>query len=211
MVQFSLLDKVCLGIDQALRALCHTETSTRVSPAQAVADVTLNAAEARLSAGLMRVNHTGEICAQALYQGQSLTARLPDIRFKMEQAAKEEYDHLAWCKQRITAMNSHTSYLNPLWYTGSFLIGAIAGAVGDKWSLGFVAETERQVVEHLTSHQHQLPQADLKSHAVVRQMQLEEEQHQIMAHEAGAAELPKPIKHLMRITAKIMTKTAFWI
>jgi 3-demethoxyubiquinol 3-hydroxylase len=159
----------------------------------------------------MRVNHTGEICAQALYQGQALTARRADVREKMEQAAREENDHLAWTEARIREVGGHTSYLNPLFYAGSFALGAVAGLVGDKWSLGFLAETERQVVDHLNTHLSRLPAQDERSRAIVERMREEEGHHATVAIEAGAAELPAPVKRLMRFSSKLMTTTTHWI
>lgn len=160
---------------------------------------------------LMRVNHSGEVCAQALYQGQAITAKLTTIRDKMEQAAVEENDHLAWTEERIRQLGSHTSYLNPLWFSGSFLIGAVAGMAGDRWSLGFVAETERQVVAHLNGHLARLPALDHKSRAILLQMREDEGRHATTAVESGAATLPKPIRAMMRWTARVMTRTAYWI
>jgi ubiquinone biosynthesis monooxygenase Coq7 len=158
------------------------------------------------SASLMRVNHVGEVCAQALYQGQALTSRSIDVKDKMNEAAEEEIDHLNWCYQRIEQLDSHTSYLNPIWYLGSFALGIGAGLAGDKWSLGFLAETERQVVEHLESHLERLPAEDTISRAIVSQMAEDEAKHAEMAVENGAAELPEFIKQAMKKTAGLMTK-----
>jgi ubiquinone biosynthesis monooxygenase Coq7 len=159
----------------------------------------------------MRINHSGEVAAQALYQGQALTARLPGVRDKMERAAEEENDHLVWCERRINELGSHKSYLNPFWYAGSFAIGALAGAAGDKWSLGFVAETERQVVRHLDEHLSRLPEHDQRSRAVLEQMKEDEGHHATVALEAGGAELPEPVKKLMSLTSRVMTRTAYWV
>ncbi len=159
----------------------------------------------------MRVNHAGEVSAQALYQGQAFTAKLPNVREKMQQAAIEENDHLIWCEERLKELNSHTSLFNPLWYAGSFTIGALAGSAGDKWSLGFVVETENQVVRHLEQHLNSLPTSDAKSKAILEKMKEDELHHATMALESGAAELPKPAKLLMKLTSKIMTKTAYRI
>jgi len=211
MNKFNFFDKICLQVDQVLKTLSQTDLAARATPAKTIADNKLSKEERRHAAGLMRINHAGEVCAQALYHGQSLTARLPNVREQMAQAAQEEYDHLAWCKQRISELGSHVSYLNPLWYAGSFAIGALAGALGDKWSLGFVVETERQVVAHLQAHAQELPASDQKSHAVIQQMQKEEEHHRQQAYAAGAAELPAPVKMLMSLTSKVMTKTAYWL
>ncbi len=158
------------------------------------------------SASLMRVNHVGEVCAQALYQGQALTSRSAEVRNKMNEAAEEEIDHLNWCYQRIEQLDSHTSYLNPLWYIGSFTLGLGAGLAGDKWSLGFLAETERQVVAHLESHLERLPEEDTISRAIVSQMAEDEARHADMAVENGAAELPELVKQAMKVTARFMTQ-----
>lgn len=159
----------------------------------------------------MRVNHSGEVCAQALYQGQALTARSDDIREKLERSAQEENDHLAWTAQRVDELGTHTSSLNLIWYAGSFAVGAVAGMVGDRWSLGFLAETEYQVVEHLTGHLTRLPAEDQRSRAIVEQMREDEGRHATVAIEAGAHNLPAPIKSLMRATAKVMTTAAHWV
>ena len=210
--RFSLFDRLVAQLDQALHTVCGpTPRAERVSPAAGKTDVTLSASERELAGRLMRINHVGEICAQALYQGQAMTARLPDVRGKMEQAAQEENDHLAWTDERIHELASHASYLNPLWYAGSFAIGAIAGAIGDKWSLGFVAETEKQVVEHLDEHLQRLPKADEKSRVILEQMREDEGHHATVAIESGGVALPEPVRKLMRYTSKIMTRTAYWI
>ena len=159
----------------------------------------------------MRVNHVGEICAQALYQSQALTAKDPSLRAKMQSAADEEVDHLAWCEQRLEELGSRKSILNPVWYAGSFAIGAAAGIAGDKWNLGFVAETERQVVEHLESHLTVLPEQDRRSREVVEQMKQDEAEHARMAVGAGAAALPAPVKSLMKLASRVMTRTAYWL
>ena len=159
----------------------------------------------------MRVNHTGEVCAQALYQGQALTATLTPVKAQLEQAAQEENEHLAWCEQRLTELNSRPSLLNPVWYIGSLLIGATAGLAGDRWSLGFVAETEHQVAAHLQSHIEKLPEKDERTRAILQQMYTDEAQHAQMAEKAGAAELPNPIKKLMTKIAQLMTKTSYYI
>ena len=159
----------------------------------------------------MRVNHVGEICAQALYQGQAATAKADSVRQKMQRSAQEENDHLAWTQARVQELMTHTSYLNPVWYVGSLAIGAAAGLAGDRWSLGFLAETERQVVEHLNGHLARLPANDQKSRAIVEQMREDEGRHATVAIEAGAAELPLPVRKLMRLASKFMTSTAYWI
>jgi ubiquinone biosynthesis monooxygenase Coq7 len=208
----SKLDELISACDNALRTVFGPPPrAERASPAESVADVELDAHERELTARLMRVNHTGEVCAQALYQGQALTARLPEVRDKMEQAAEEENDHLAWTQARIDELGGRSSHLNALWYAGSFTIGALAGLVGDKWSLGFVAETERQVVEHLNDHLQRVPERDQKSRVILDQMRDDEGRHATVAIEAGAIPLPRPIKAVMQLTSKIMTRTAYWI
>lgn len=162
------------------------------------------------SAGLMRVNHTGEVCAQALYRGQELTASQSPVRNSMRQAAKEEQDHLDWCSERLAQLGSHTSRLNPLFYTTSFCIGALAGLAGDKWSLGFVAETEKQVCRHLEDHLQKLPVSDAKSRAIVEQMQIDEAKHANMALESGAATLPLPVQMAMKLMSRVMTRTTYY-
>jgi len=159
----------------------------------------------------MRVNHTGEICAQALYQGQALTARDPEVQKRLLLAAQEETEHLAWTAKRVNELGSHLSVLNPLMYTSSLALGAFAGLIGDKWNLGFLAETERQVGAHLQSHLSSLPAQDAKSRAVVQQMYVDEVGHSDMAIELGGAELPLPVKLAMRATGKVMTRTAYWV
>lgn len=209
--RYSPLDKLIGGLDNALRTMFGPAPKTRDNPGRDVVAETLTPAQQRLSGCLMRVNHSGEICAQALYQGQALTATSTRVRKTMEHAAAEENDHLAWTAQRIGELETHTSYLSPLWYTGSFAIGAATGLAGDKWSLGFIAETERQVVAHLQGHLRRLPPGDTKSRTILEQMCIDEGRHGTVALEAGAAELPDPIKRLMRATSKLMTGMAFWI
>jgi len=212
MRQYNAADRLVLQLDQALSTVFGRPRVTgRADPAGAVHDDGLSDAERDLSARLMRINHCGEVCAQALYQGQALTARLPDVRDKMDRAATEENDHLAWCEQRIHELGSHKSWLNPLWYAGSFSIGAVAGAIGDKWSLGFVVETERQVVRHLDGHLDRLPAGDHRSRAILEQMKEDEGHHATTALEAGGAELPEPVKKLMSLTSKVMTSTTYWV
>tara|TARA_R110000868_G_scaffold69261_1_gene204168 strand:- start:45387 stop:46028 length:642 start_codon:yes stop_codon:yes gene_type:complete len=209
---YNLFDKLCLHFDNAIRTVASTHgQAQRENPANGVVDDEPDEKQRKHAAALMRVNHVGEVCAQALYQGQALTAKLPKVRAAMEHAAEEEVDHLVWCEQRIDELDSHTSYLNPLWYLGSFAMGAVAGAVGDKWSLGFVAETERQVTAHLDSHLDTLPIEDKRSRAIVEQMREDEIKHAEMAVDAGAADLPKPVKKLMGLIAKAMTNTAYYI
>jgi len=206
----SAIDRLIINLDQGVRTVFGRPRGTgRPNPADSLSETDLEERQRRVAAGLMRVNHAGEVCAQALYQGQALTARLPRVREKMEQASREENDHLAWCEQRLTELGSHTSRLNALWYVGSFAVGAAAGLAGDKWSLGFVAETEHQVVDHLDGHLQRLPERDEKSRAIVAQMREEEGQHATVALEAGGAELPGPIRRLMRLTSKVMTLAAY--
>lgn len=209
----NFLDTFLSEIDTALRALSPppTRASARVSPAQDQVSSPLTTQEKNHVAGLMRVNHAGEICAQALYQGQALTATLGSIKQQMKEAALEEIDHLAWCEARLNELDSQPSVLNPLWYTGSFFLGAMAGLVGDKVSLGFVAETERQVTAHLQEHLLKLPKEDLKTKAILQTMQEDEAQHACQAIEAGAVELPWFIKGLMSAISKVMTKSSYYL
>lgn len=212
MRQLGFIDSLLCVADNALRTLAGGyQTTSRPSPAEDLPEANMSQHEKRHVAGLMRINHCGEVCAQALYQGQALTAKLPDVREKMEQAAKEENDHLDWCHQRLLELDTHTSWLNPLWYAGSFSIGAIAGALGDRWSLGFVVETEHQVVRHLAEHLEQLPKQDLRSHNILAAMQQDELQHATAALDAGGAELPAPVKQTMRLMSKVMTKTVYYV
>ena len=210
--QLSPLDKLLIGANNALRTVATPAgRPARSNPAENVADADLNAEQKRHAAGLMRVNHAGEIAAQALYQGHATVARDRNIEEQMQRAADEEFDHLAWCEQRIHELGFQPSRLSPLWYAGAYAIGAASGVLGDKWSLGFIAETEKQVCSHLDSHLVQLPEEDAKSRAIVKQMRDEEEEHGENAVDAGAAVLPGPIVRLMRATAKVMTKTAYWV
>lgn len=207
---YSLFDRLISHADSALRTVARGHQGTgRESPVADADTPALSDAERRHVAGLMRVNHTGEVCAQALYQGQALTARLPRIRRQMEISAREEEDHLAWCEQRLDELDSHTSALNPLWYALSFGIGAGAGWVGDRWSLGFVEETEQQVCAHLESHLAQLPEQDERSRKILTQMHDDEARHASKARKAGALRLPEPVRKAMKLTAKVMTKTAY--
>lgn len=206
------IDQFILQSDHALRTIFGKPSTTeRPNPSNDIKEQDLNDTERKLSAGLMRVNHSGEVSAQALYQGQALTARLEEVRQSMERAAEEENDHLAWTEQRLIELSSHKSVLNPLWYAGSFAIGAIAGLLGDKWSLGFVAETEHQVIRHLDSHLQKLPEADLRSVAVLQQMKIDEAHHATVALEGGGAELPWPVKKLMGVMSKVMTSSAYYV
>jgi ubiquinone biosynthesis monooxygenase Coq7 len=207
----SPLDSLIDVVDSGLRTVFTTPRSQREYPAQAQQDMALSEAEKTLSGRLMRINHAGEVAAQGLYQGQALTARLPDVREKMEEAAQEENDHLNWCATRIKELGTHTSYLDPFWYAGSVTIGALAGLAGDKWSLGFVAETEKQVVAHLQDHLQRVSPNDTKSRAIIEQMQIDEGKHATTAIESGGVDLPQPIKMLMKLTSKVMTKSVYWI
>jgi len=208
----SPVDKLIGVADNALRTLFGGyQVTERQNPAIDIKDSELTTQEEKHAAGLMRINHCGEVCAQALYQGQALTAKLPDVREKMEQAAAEENDHLQWCSDRLEQLDSHKSLFNPLWYASSFTIGAVAGILGDKWSLGFVAETEKQVVKHLESHLEKLPKNDLQSKCIIVQMRDDELHHATVAIEAGGADLPAPVKTLMNGMAKVMTKTVYWV
>lgn len=207
----NIVDNLCVQVDLALRTLFCKAKAHRPSPAENVADLCLKPEEKQLAARLMRINHSGEVCAQALYAGQSVTAKLPEVREQMEQAAIEETDHLAWCEDRLTELNSRPSILNPLLYASSWIIGAVSGAISDRWSLGFVAETEKQVVSHLDSHLEKLPAADLRSQAVIQQMRTDEEAHRNLAIQAGAANFPAPVKVLMNLTSKLMTKSVYWL
>lgn len=210
--QYSPLDRLLLQADAALRTLVpNSSHAGRPSPAILKPESTLDPAQARHTAGLMRINHTGEVCAQALYQGQALTAKLPEIRESMEQAAEEEVDHLVWCEQRIRELGSQTSLLNPIFYGLSFAIGAGAGAISDKVSLGFVAATEQQVCKHLDDHLQQIPKSDRKSRAILQQMRIDEEEHANNALDAGGYRFPAPVKFGMSLMAKVMTSSTYRI
>lgn len=206
----SRLDQLIIGFDRVLRTLADTPgEERRPSPAHGLPRAELDDAERRHAAGLMRVNHSGEVCAQALYQGQALTAKLPEVRVEMEHAAEEEIDHLVWCRQRLDDLNSHTSYLNPLWYGLSFALGAGAGLVSDRVSLGFVAATEERVCQHLEKHLEQLPETDRQSRAVVQQMLTDEAEHAQTALAAGGLDFPAPVKIAMSLVARTMTATSY--
>ena len=210
--QFSLLDTLIIEADKAIKTVFgKPETTDRPTPGYELPEETLTTSEQALSNRLMRVNHAGEVSAQALYQGQALTAKLPEVRQAMEQAAIEENDHLLWCQQRVHHFGGHTSILNPIWYAGSFAIGAVAGKIGDKWSLGFVAETEKQVVQHLEEHLEQISLSDKKSRAILEQMKTDELHHGTVALEAGGAKLPQPVTLVMGLMSKVMTKTSYWL
>lgn len=203
------LDHMIVEFDKGLRTLFSQAHSMRPHPDAGVPDATLNDAEKRHAAALMRVNHSGEICAQALYQGQALTARDPAVQQKLQQAAQEETEHLAWTAKRVHELGGHLSVLNPFWYTGSLAIGAVAGLLGDKWNLGFLAETERQVGHHLQSHLDRLPLQDEKSRAIVAQMYADETGHADMAIALGGADLPQPVQLAMKLNSKVMTTLTY--
>lgn len=207
----SFIDHLVLNFDQALRTIANNATASRPNPAITQVENNMSMKELRHSAGLIRVDHTGEVCAQALYQGQALTAQTSSIKKTLQQSALEENDHLAWCSARLRELHSHTSYLNPAWYFASLFIGMVAGACGDRWNLGFVNETEQQVVRHLNKHLEELPKTDAKSRAILAQMQLDEAHHANVALTAGAADLPLAVKILMRLFAKVMTTTAYYV
>lgn len=206
------LDKILASANNALRTVATPAGKpSREYPAAAIDEARLDDKQKAHAAGLMRVNHAGEVAAQALYQGHATVARDPAVESQMQIAANEEFDHLAWCEQRIRELGYRPSVLSPLWYAGAFAIGAASGVLGDKWSLGFIAETEKQVCDHLEKHLDGLPGDDEKSRAIVRQMHNEELEHGAKAMEAGAAKLPQPLVRLMQATAKVMTKTAYWV
>ncbi|MEP6884307.1 MAG: 2-polyprenyl-3-methyl-6-methoxy-1,4-benzoquinone monooxygenase [Gammaproteobacteria bacterium] len=208
--RFSLIDRFIGELDKAIKVLTTPAHASRNIPA-VQQEVPLSEDERAESARLMRVNHSGEVAAQALYQGQALTARHAGTSAAMRQAAAEETDHLAWCEQRLRELNGRTSLLNPLWYAGSFAIGAIAGALGDRISLGFVAETERQVESHLHGHLQRLGAGDNRSRAILEQMTHDEVQHGAQAASLGGAALPFPVAAAMRLTARIMTRSSYWL
>lgn len=210
--QFDIFDNLVMNLDQAARTLFgRPQVTERPNPADGLNESELNEKDRDHIARLMRINHTGEVCAQALYQGQAITARDRDVKVSMEQSAAEENDHLDWCESRIEELGGRPSLLNPLWYAGSFLLGATAGAIGDKWSLGFVAETEKQVENHLDGHLQEIPESDQKSRAILEQMKTDEIEHGDKARRAGAAELPEPIKQAMKASAKVMTESVYYI
>ena len=210
-VAHSPLDHLLIATDSALRAVWGDHVATRACPRppEGVQDAELTDADKRHAAALMRVNHVGEVCAQALYASQSLGTRDPALRAHFEAAAREETDHLAWTEQRLRELGGRTSLLNPLWFAGSFAIGLLAARAGDKTSLGFVVETERQVEHHLDSHLSQLPEGDERSRAIVRQMRDDEIAHAQAAQQAGGIALPGPVRGLMKLTARVMTRTAY--
>jgi 3-demethoxyubiquinol 3-hydroxylase len=217
MRHYSPLDRLITPLDQTLRTLFASHVAARPNPAEnlpeapEITDRAGHEAARRHAAALMRINHSGEVAAQALYQGQAFVSQSDATRASLIEAAREETDHLAWCAERIRELGGRTSVLNPLWYAGSFTIGALAGLAGDRTSLGFVAETERQVVEHLDGHLQRLPEGDVRTRAIIQQMSVDEARHGRNATLAGGAELPRPVRALMKLTAKVMTRTAYWI
>ena len=210
-VQALFSDQLVKIIDKTIKTLFTPAVAGRSSPAEDCSEAAMSAAERIEAARLMRVNHCGEVCAQALYQGQALFAREKAVRDSLQESADEEVDHLAWTAQRIEELGGRQSFLNPLWYGGSFAVGAAAALVSDKISLGFVNETERQVSAHLTSHLRQLPAQDEKSRAIVRQMDIDEQQHASKAQQMGGVELPAPIKGVMHFMGRVMTRTSYWL
>lgn len=210
-IRLTAADRFVAAADQALRTALASRSAGRRSPAETTDDGCLSPEQRRHAARLMRVNHAGEVAAQALYHGQSLTAHDPQVRAALTESAAEEGDHLAWCQQRVGELGGHTSLLNPIWYTGSFAIGALTGLAGDRWSLGFVAETERQVVSHLDRHLGRLPKSDRRSRAILATMRQDEAEHGDKATRAGGVPLPQPVRQLMAAVSKIMTRTAYWI
>ena len=210
--QYSLFDRLLVQGEQAMRTLVPgAAQAARPSPAQHLRSDAVSDAQRKHVAGLMRINHTGEVCAQALYQGQALTAKLPDVREQMEHAAAEEIDHLAWCEQRLNELGSRTSLLNPLFYSMSYGMGAVAGRISDRVSLGFVAATEQLVERHLDDHLTQLPEDDLKSRAILEQMREDEIEHGSQALQAGGMVFPRPVKGVMKLMSKVMTSATYRI
>ena len=206
------IDRFIVEFDTALRSVVGGANAQRPTPgSESGANAALDSEQRKHAAGLMRINHVGEVCAQALYQSQKLVARNSEIKEMLDRSGQEEVDHLAWCETRLKELGSHTSYLNPLWYAGSFAIGLAAGLAGDKWSLGFVVETEKQVESHLESHLKQLPEEDHRSRAIVDQMRMDEIEHGQAALHAGGVTLPEPIQKIMQAMSKVMTTTAYKI
>jgi len=205
------IDALITTLDNALRTIAGPSHSVRPVPGNDLPEAELDDRQKQTVARLMRVNHVGEVCAQALYAGQALTAREPKVQAAMREAAQEETEHLAWTSQRISELGGRTSLLNPVWYAGSFAMGALAGALGDRVNLGFLAETERQVYDHLEEHLGRLPAQDARSAAILRQMQVDEDGHRQTALKSGGVELPKPAQEAMRLVSKVMTRTAYWV
>lgn len=207
----NLIDRVITEFDQGLRTVLAEAQTLRPFPDRDKSETQLSASEKRHAAALMRINHSGEVCAQALYNGQALTARNPATEAALREASQEETEHLAWCEKRIKELGSHKSFLNPVFYAGSFALGAFAGALGDKWNLGFLAETENQVGKHIEGHLKHLPEQDEKSRAILEQMKIDEAKHATTAITHGGAPLPLPVKLAMKLSSKFMTKTTYWI
>ena len=207
----TLVDRLIVGFDKGLRTVFAAADARRPTPGNSAQLPTLSAEEKLEAARLMRVNHSGEVCAQALYQGQALTARNPVIQEALQAAANEEVDHLAWCETRLTELGGRKSALNPFWYGASFAFGAASGLLGDRWNLAFLVETERQVEGHLTGHLERLPGSDQRTRAIVEQMKMDEASHAQTATAHGAAELPLPIRLAMKLTSRVMTRTAYWV
>ncbi len=205
------IDKLITTFDKGLHTVFAQANAGRLRPDAHIEESPLTESEKKQTVALMRINHVGEVCAQALYSGQALTSRNPQIAQSLQHAADEETDHLAWCEGRINELGGRKSWLNPVWYVGSFTLGAVAGALDDKWNLGFLAETERQVSNHLQSHLNKLSETDTKTRTIISQMQQDEAAHAQEAKELGASELPEPIKAGMKIASKIMTSTAHYI
>ncbi len=212
MRHYSRIDRFLITADRAVRAVSGTTGITaRPSPAQRIPAAELSAEQRRLAGRLLRVDHAGEVAAQALYEGQAAWARDKEVHTRLRQSASDEHDHLAWCAERVHDLGTHTSWLNPVWYAGSLAMGAMAGMIGDRWSLGFLSETERQVVRHIEDHLRRLPAEDAKSRAVLAQMRIDETHHGHQATLAGGEELPESIKHMMRLASRVMTGVAYWI
>ncbi len=205
------IDKLITTFDAGLRTVLASAHAARPRPDTLIEEATLDDNSKSHAAALMRINHVGEVCAQALYSGQALTSKSPHIVSALKHAANEETDHLAWCEARISELGGRKSWLNPLWYAGSFTLGAVAGALDDQWNLGFLAETEKQVSEHLKNHLQQLSIDDIKTRTIIEQMQQDEAAHAQEARALGASELPAPIKAGMKIASKMMTSTAYYI
>lgn len=205
------VDQLINTFDTGLRTIFAASTATRLRPDAHIEEPALDDKSKQHAAALMRINHVGEVCAQALYSGQALTSKNPHIVSVLQHAADEETDHLAWCDARIIELGGRKSMLNPLWYVGSFTLGAIAGSLNEKWNLGFLAETEKQVAAHLQNHLQQLDETDIKTRTIVEQMQQDEAAHAAEALQLGGSDLPAPVKFGMRLASKIMTKTAYYI
>ena len=205
------LDTLIINFDRALRTLAAPAREARPSPARDVPDASMTPEEKEQVARLMRINHTGEVCAQALYQGQALTARIPANREALQGAAQEEEDHLAWCEHRIAELGGRASYLNPFWYMSSFVLGVVSGVAGDRWNLAFLKETERQVEGHLAHHLARIPASDARTRAVIEQMKTDEAGHAELAQSLGAAEFPPVIKMMMKLSSRVMTQTVYWV